>query len=116
MNQHVFFRRSLVFSKEIFFLPVFFLFFFATIPTNAQQVTLTPDQVKAITPEWKGERSTDGRPHVSDLTLDRLKHISTEEAWGILRSKGYQNQYEGDWMVEHADSPMTGRVVTAQYF
>ncbi len=87
MNQHVFFRRSLVFSKEIFFLSVFFLFFFASIRSSAQQVTLTPDQIKAITPDWKGERSADGRPHVSDLTLERLKHISTEEAWGILRGK-----------------------------
>ena len=33
---------------------------------QAQQVTLTSDQIKAITPEWKGERFADGRPKVSD--------------------------------------------------
>jgi regulator of RNase E activity RraA len=38
-----------------------------------------------------------------------------EEAWGVLRSKGYQNQYEGDWQIINPDSVMTGRVVTAQY-
>lgn len=38
-----------------------------------------------------------------------------EEAWGFLRNKGYNNQYEGDWRVIHPDSVMTGRVVTAQY-
>ena len=87
------------------------LFVFAA----AQQVTLTPDQVKALTPEWKGERFPDGRPKVSDKLLERLKKVHLEEAWGILRNKGYQNQFEGDWTVEHPDSVMTGRVVTAQY-
>jgi hypothetical protein len=24
--------------------------------------------------------------------------VHLEEAWGILRNKGYQNQFEGDWM------------------
>lgn len=38
-----------------------------------------------------------------------------EDAWGVLRNKGYQNQYEGDWIVIQPDSVMTGRVVTAQY-
>lgn len=82
---------------------------------NAQQVTLTSEQIKAYTPEWKGERFEDGRPKVSDKLLQRLKQVHLEEAWGILRNKGYQNQFEGDWIVMHPDSAMTGRVVTAQY-
>ncbi|HET6996393.1 MAG TPA: RraA family protein [Chitinophagaceae bacterium] len=81
----------------------------------AQQVTLTPDQIKAYTPEWKGERFPDGRPKVADKFLERLKKVHLEEAWGILRNKGYQNQFEGDWMVLEPDSVMVGRVVTAQY-
>jgi len=88
---------------------------FSAIQINAQQVTLTPDQIKGYTPEWKGERFPDGRPKVSDKLLERLKKVHLEEAWGILRNKGYQNQFEGDWIVEHSDSVMTGRVVTAQY-
>ena len=82
---------------------------------NAQQVTPTADQIKALTPEWKGERFPDGRPKVPDKLLQRLRAVHLEEAWGILRNKGYQNQFEGDWMVQHPDSVMTGRVVTAQY-
>ncbi|OQP57096.1 dimethylmenaquinone methyltransferase [Niastella vici] len=82
---------------------------------QAQQTTLTPEQIKALTPDWKGERSADGRPHVSDKLLTRLKAVRLEEAWGILRNKGYMNQFEGDWMVLHPDSAMTGRAVTAQY-
>ena len=81
----------------------------------AQQVTLTVDQIKALTPEWKGERFADGRPKTSDRFLERLKNVSVEEAWGYLRNKGYQNQFEGDWMVIRPDSVMVGRVVTAQY-
>lgn len=89
--------------------------FFAIIQTTAQQVTLTPDQIKGYTPDWKGERFPDGRPKVSEKFLERLKAVRLEEAWGILRNKGYQNQFEGDWMVLRPDSAMTGRAVTAQY-
>ena len=96
-------------------------FFFALLVCSsfmikAQQVTLTSDQMKAYTPEWKGERFPDGRPKVPDKLLERLKAVRLEEAWGILRNKGYQNQFEGDWMVLQPDSVMTGRAVTAQYF
>lgn len=82
---------------------------------HAQQVTLTPEQIKALTPDWQGERFADGRPKVADKILERLKDVALEEAWGILRNKGYQNQFEGEWMVLNPDSVMTGRVVTAQY-
>jgi 4-hydroxy-4-methyl-2-oxoglutarate aldolase len=83
---------------------------------QAQQITPTPDQLKTLTPDWKGPRSADGRPQVPDKFLERLKAVHLEEAWGILRNKGYQNQFEGDWLVLHPDSVMTGRVVTAQYW
>ena len=99
--------------KKIMFLMIVLLFISFTI--SAQQVTLTPDQVKGYTPDWKGERFPDGRPKVSDRMLERLKAVRLEEAWGVLRNKGYQNQFEGDWMVLNPDSAMTGRVVTAQY-
>jgi regulator of RNase E activity RraA len=82
---------------------------------NAQRVGSSPEYIKALTSEWKGERFPDGRPKVSDAILKRLKNISIEEAWGVLRNKGYNNQYEGDWQVIWPDSAMTGRVVTAQY-
>lgn len=94
---------------------VFYLALFITAQCSAQQVTPSPEQIKAYTPEWKGERFADGRPKVPDKLLERLKGVHLEEAWGILRNKGYQNQFEGDWMVMHGDSAMTGRVVTAQY-
>jgi len=83
--------------------------------TYGQNVGSSPEYIKALTAEWKGERSTDGRPKVSDAILERLKKISIEEAWGVLRNKGFQNQYEGEWTIIDPSQPMTGRVVTAQY-
>ena len=83
--------------------------------TIAQRVGSSPEYIKALTSEWKGERFPDGRPKVSDALLTRLKNISMEEAWGVLRNKGYHNQYEGDWQLLLPDSAMTGRVITAQY-
>jgi 4-hydroxy-4-methyl-2-oxoglutarate aldolase len=97
-------------------IPLLFLSFFTAVTAStAQQVTFTTDQLKAITPEWKGERFADGRPKVDDKYLTRLKKVRLEEAWGILRNKGYQNQYEGEWMILNPDSVMVGRCVTAQY-
>ncbi|HYK44234.1 MAG TPA: RraA family protein [Parafilimonas sp.] len=96
-------------------LPLVFLLLISIGYASAQQVTPPAEQIKALTPDWQGERFPDGRPRVSDKILDRLKDVALEEAWGILRNKGYQNQYEGEWMVLNPDSVMTGRVVTAQY-
>ncbi|MEB2782089.1 RraA family protein [Algoriphagus sp. C2-6-M1] len=81
----------------------------------SQAVGASPEYIKALTSGWTGDRFADGRPKVSDSILERLKNISIEEAWGVLRNKGYQNQYEGDWQIMLPDEAMTGRVVTAQY-
>ncbi len=88
---------------------------FGGLLTFAQNVGSSPEYIKALTADWKGERFADGRPKVSDAILERLKDISIEEAWGVLRNKGFQNQYEGDWTIIDPSQPMTGRVVTAQY-
>ncbi len=98
--------------KKAILLPLFILVGFFLY---GQRVGSSPEYIKALTSEWKGERSPDGRPKVSDAILERLKNISMEEAWGVLRNKGYLNQYEGDWTIIVPDSAMTGRVVTAQY-
>jgi 4-hydroxy-4-methyl-2-oxoglutarate aldolase len=94
---------------------VFTAFLLTCLMAGAQNVGSSPEYIKALTPDWQGERFPDGRPKVSDALLERLRDISIEEAWGFLRNKGYQNQYESDWLILNPDSPMTGRVVTAQY-
>lgn len=99
-------RKTIVLSL------VFSFYWISALP---QRIGSTPEYIKTLTAEWKGDRFEDGRPKVPDAILERLKNISMEEAWGVLRNKGYQNQYEGDWQIIHPDSVMTGRVVTAQY-
>ena len=68
-----------------------------------------------LTKEWKGERFDDGRPKVPEEILERMKKISIEEAWGVLRSKGYHSQFEGNWEIIHEDEPVVGRAMTARY-
>ena len=99
-------------KKQIIFILVLVLGGFIS---NAQRVGSSVEYIKSLTSEWKGERSADGRPKVSDAMLERLKNISLEEAWGVLRNKGFQNQFEGDWTIIQPNEAMTGRVVTAQY-
>jgi 4-hydroxy-4-methyl-2-oxoglutarate aldolase len=91
------------------------IFILALFISRAQNVGSSPEYIKALTSDWKGERFPDGRPKVSDAILQRLKNISIEDVWGVLRNKGFMNQFEGDWTIIQPDSSMTGRVVTAQY-
>lgn len=100
-------KKSILLLLMIPFLGVEFL--------QAQSVGASPKYVKALTSEWKGDRLTDGRPHVSDEILERLENVTLEQAWGYLRRAGYRNQVEGDWIIIQPDDVMTGRVVTAQF-
>ncbi len=81
----------------------------------AQKISPTPDEIKSITSLWTGERFADGRPKVPDALLARLEKVSMEEAWGYLRNKGYNNQFENDWIIIKDDKVMAGRALTAQY-
>ena len=92
-----------------------FAFVLCFVFANAQRVGSSPEYIKALTSGWKGDRFADGRPKVPDNILARLKNISIEEAWGVLKNKGYLNQFESNWIIINPDSAMTGRVVTAQY-
>jgi len=69
----------------------------------------------AWTSLWKGDRSSDGRPRVADDLLRRLKAVSIEEAWDVLRQDGYENQFAGGWRMLHDDQPFVGRALTAAY-
>ncbi len=86
-----------------------------SIASKAQKISPTPDELKTITSLWTGERFADGRPKVPDALLARLEKVSMEEAWGYLRNKGYNNQYENDWIIIKNEKVMAGRALTAQY-
>jgi len=76
---------------------------------------LSVEQMRFLTPLWEGDRFDDGRPRVGDDILKRMKQVSIEEAWGVLRNEGYHNQFESGWEPLHDDIPMVGRALTVQY-
>ena len=82
-------------------------------PAQSQQIS--KEELLFLTPEWKGERFPDGRPKVADDILDRMKGVTLEEAWAVLRGQNFTNQYEEDWMCINPDSVLVGRAVTATF-
>ena len=99
--------------KKVFLLLVFVVS--SLLTSHGQGVGASPEFIKAITPEWKGERFPDGRPKIPDNLLERAGKIAIEAMWGPLRNLRYTNQFEGDMRAIHQGQTMTGRAVTAQY-
>ena len=84
-------------------------------PVQAQQVQISKEQLIALTPLWTGERFPDGRPKVPDDILKRMKSVSVEEAWAVLKNAGYGYQVAEDWQVINPDSVLVGRAITATF-
>jgi len=82
---------------------------------QAQQVQISKEQLIALTPLWKGERFADGRPKVPDDILRRMKSVSVEEAWAVMKNEGYGYQVAEGWQVINPDSVLVGRAVTATF-
>jgi hypothetical protein len=82
---------------------------------HAQPGVLTKQLLIEYTPDWKGERFADGRPKVPDNILKRMRTVTLEEAWAVLRDAGFNHQYEDGWFVIHPDKVMVGRALTAQW-
>ena len=82
---------------------------------HSQQVQITKEQLIELTPFWKGERFADGRPKVSDDILKRMKSVSVEEAWAVMKNAGYGYQVAEGWQVINPDSVLVGRAVTATF-
>ncbi|MBD0258089.1 MAG: RraA family protein [Cytophagales bacterium] len=96
-----------------FFLCMAVLVLCATRPAFAQQ--LSKEEMIFLTPEWKGERFPDGRPKVPDDLLKRMKLVTHEEAWAVLKGSNFRHQYEDGWLCINPDSVLVGRAVTAQF-
>ena len=92
---------------------LFLLFFIISPFVNAQG--LTSSEIQFLTNNWNGERFEDGRPKVSKGILERMKKVSIEEAWGVLRNEGFHNQFEGGWEPLHENVTIVGRALTVQY-
>ncbi len=61
------------------------------------------------------ERFPDGRPRVPDDLIERMKLVTTEEAWSVLRHHGYHRQFDGNWRETHPGTITVGRAVTAYF-
>lgn len=83
---------------------------------RAQVGVFNKEALIKYTPEWKGERFPDGRPKVSDDLLQRMKAVSIEEAWAVCRRHGFNNQFEGHWVMTQDNPVMVGRAVTAFFY
>ena len=99
-------------NKAILF-PLVFFGVASLFSSHAQQIS--KDYLLLLTREWKGERFEDGRPKVPDAILDRMKLVTLEEAWAVLRNHNYRYQFEGEWQLINPDSVLVGRAVTAVF-
>lgn len=78
-------------------------------------IHLSREDLIALTRLNPFDRFPDGRPCVPDDLIARMKAVTTEEAWGVLRAHGYHRQFEGNWLQTHPGTIMVGRAVTAQF-
>ena len=91
------------------------LFVGACATASAQIATLSREQLMKYTEAWKGARFSDGRPKVDDKLINRLAGVTVEDVWTVLPRSGYNNQFEGGFMVLHPEKRLVGRVVTVQF-
>jgi regulator of RNase E activity RraA len=89
-------------------------FLLAALGARAQFV-LTKEQMIAYTAENPYDRFPDGRPKVPDDLLEKVRGLVIEEAYGAVKSKGFPNQFAGDWKILHPGKRLVGRVFTVQF-
>tara|TARA_R110002020_G_scaffold131742_3_gene294438 strand:+ start:94 stop:1032 length:939 start_codon:yes stop_codon:yes gene_type:complete len=80
----------------------------------AQQIS--KEEMLFLTQQWEGERFEDGRPKVSDDILRRMKLVTHDEAWAVMKNAGYKYQYADGWGLQiNPDSILIGRALTATF-
>ena len=84
---------------------------------QAQLFSLTKEQMIACTAENPFDRFADGRPKVPDDLLEKVKGMLIEEAYGVVRGKGFVNQFAGDWKILNVtpNKKLVGRAFTVQF-
>lgn len=92
-----------------------FLAFLLLVTSFCYSQQISKADLVFLTPEWKGERFADGRPKVPDAILERMKLVTLEEAWAVLRNENFKYQYADGWMMINPDSVLVGRAVTATF-
>ncbi len=73
------------------------------------------DDYIRFTVGYQGERFADGRPKVPKDILERMKLVTIEEAWAVLRNHGYESQFDQGWVMTHENPVLVGRAVTCSF-
>jgi len=84
-------------------------------PSQAQILTFSRQQLIDYTSDQPFERLPDGRPKVPNDLIERARELSSEEVWGVLQEKGFNNQYADGFQVLHPGKPLAGRAFTVQF-
>lgn len=95
------------------FICLFSSFLLITLSVKAQQISKA--ELIYLTREWTGERFEDGRPKVSEDILNRMRLVTHDEAWAVMKNAGYFYQYADGWQIINPDSILIGRAVTATF-
>lgn len=95
------------------FIAVIPIFLFGLQQAFSQQIS--KEEMLFLTPLWKGERFEDGRPKVSDDILRRMRLVTHDEAWAVMKNAGYKYQYADGWQTINPDSILIGRALTATF-
>src|SRR5918996_2818113 len=111
------FNRMLIFERLLLSCVILLsCFALGAQPISTENViSFSPEELKLLTLEWKGERFPDGRPKVPDDIIRRMKSVSVEEAWATMSNAGYRYQIAEGWEVINPDSVLVGRAVTATF-
>ena len=91
------------------------IFVLLSVPLHAQMSGFSKDDLLKYTRLNPFERFDDGRPKAPGDLIRRLSSATTTSAWGVARSAGYHNQYEGNWEILHPDKQLVGRAFTAVF-
>jgi regulator of RNase E activity RraA len=91
------------------------IFLLSAFYQDAKTQQISKEDLLFLTPEWKGERFPDGRPKVPDNLMKRMKQVSVEEAWAVMKNAGYGYQVAEGWQQINPDSVLVGRAVTATF-
>lgn len=73
------------------------------------------ERIVELTSDNPYPRDRFGRPWVPADILERMKKVTTEEAWGVLSGHDYKLQFEGGWSNLHPQRILVGRAVTCRF-
>jgi len=82
---------------------------------QGQVLTLSKQDLIDYTSQSPFDRFPDGRPKVPDDLIDQARGLSSEDVWGGLGAKNFNNQFADGFQIVHGDKHLVGRAFTVQF-